>query len=235
MRIKRTNTDEASSPHSCVYDGKRKSIYYVDSGADTTEPCLFRYNVIKKRSYAAYIKGPSLGTPGFIIPNSDGKTFTCGFNKFVGIVKWNGKKRSARLVKKLYSADPTLGPRLGPNERIYIGRRDPTGSVVYAGTVDGAYCGVPANQSVYAKRRGSNQERVLTDLTAPLGLASANGCTYVMDTCQLKLWAIPDPDSNCKNSQCGINLLTYSIVIELIWIMFNNFRWLVLFQIPNVW
>lgn len=202
-------------PDSVVWDGKTNNAFYVDYGVDSKQPCLFRYDATKKRTYSAYIKGPSYGSPGFILPIKSGKTlwkYVVGFKTFVGIVAWDGKSRKARLLDEIYNNLDTLGP----NERLYIGHRDETGRSFYAGTLSLGYCGPPANQSVYVKQRGSPRTKVLTDLKASSGFGFANGLVYILDPCTLKLYAIPDPNAKCKSTNnCGMKY-RYRIYMFLI-------------------
>lgn len=105
MSIKCVSENAGGVPTSVVYDKGTKSIYYVDFNGGSGDPCLFRYDTCKKKTYSAYIKGPPLGSPTYIIPIKSGKKlrkFAVGFESFVGEVCWNGKSNEAELVKELY-------------------------------------------------------------------------------------------------------------------------------------
>lgn len=199
ISIQRTNTREANRPLAVGFDSDTNSAYYVDYGADSTDYCLHRYDAGEKHTYSAYVKGPSLGSPGFMYPiKSSGplRKFAVGFESFVGIVHWDGISHSAKLSDELFSVEDRLGDR----ERLSFGSRDPSGHSLYVGTTSLDFCVPSANQSVYVKQRGHGYRRVLTDLKYPGGWGFANGYVYIIDSCTLKVYAIPD--SKCKGA-CG--------------------------------
>lgn len=135
--------------------------------------------------------------------------FAVGFDNFVAIICWDGKSRRAKLLDEIYNLRDTLGPR----ERLFVGHRDPTGHALYAGTLSLGYCSVPANQTVYVKRRGSERARFFGNLTSCGGYGFANGCVYLLDSCQLKIYALQDQDSKHK---CGMSFIFLSCVCHVV-------------------
>lgn len=177
-----------------VWDVGTNSAYYVDFGLDSTDLSLHCYDAGERKTYSAYVKGPSRGNPSFIIPikssGSSLRTFAVGFSTNVGIVEWDGYSDQARFRKEVFN----IADRLGPKERLAFGHRDSTGAALYAGSLSAELCVPPANQSVYVKVRGSPYSRVLTDVHSSTGwgFVHSNGLVYVLDTCSYKIYAIPE-------------------------------------------
>lgn len=154
-----------------------------------------------------------MGAPSFIIPaesSSDKlKKFVVGWNDIVTTVYWDCKSDQAEVGKELVD----FSDRFGPKERVGFGHRDPSGRTLYVGTLDNRFCGPSANQSVYKRQRGDDYDyiidnRVLRNQKVPNGWAFANGKVYILDSCTLKIYEIPE--SKCRGACSGMHKLWFT-------------------------
>lgn len=126
-----------------------------------------------------------LPSPTFIIPaetSSDSLSqVIVGFGRYVYLVDWDGKSDSASINRKIY-----LGSEwnLGPNERQGLGHRDPSGRYLYTSTFDTRLCGPSANQSIYVKTNGRENNQILNnELKIISGFAYVGKKVYALESC----------------------------------------------------
>lgn len=190
-------------PISVVWDSKEKCAYYVDYGVpfcNASNPCLFRYDSIADKTCRAHIKRKTLAAPSFIVPiqskTKDLKRFAVGFGKTVYIVEWIGCSRTAKIISKLFTLDPS-----NPTTRLAIGHRDVSGHSLYVGNINNALCSGPANGSIYRYTKELGLVQTIRHIRLPggYGFDQERGYVYILDTCSL---TVSQFKSDCDSKIC---------------------------------
>lgn len=166
-----------SSPKSVIgegphWDEESQSLYYVDIFG--TEYSVLRYCPMENKTYGATIDGEPVVS--FIIPLEGRKNqFAVGIGQRVGIIKWNGKSRKAKLSRIALEVENCPGPEYRGN-RFNDGKADPHGRV-FAGTMRKEECDHPEIQTYGNLFRFGDGEPPAT-VSDPKSIQISNGLAW---------------------------------------------------------
>lgn len=194
-------------PH---WDEKSQSLYYVDIFG--TEYSVLRYCSLVDRTYGATIDGEPVVS--FIIPVYGTKDeFAVGLRHRVGIIRWNGKSRKAKLIR---IAEDIENCKPYWENRFNDAKADPRHRL-WAGTMRVEECDKPEIPTYGNLFRFSADEPAYT-VSKPNSIQISNGLAfdkkrgkfYYIDSCDYNV-VVYDYDSRTGNI-CEFRNTSYAIL-----------------------
>lgn len=195
-----------------LWDDCTQSVYFIDFLATGTQPCIFRYDNEKDRTYSAYIEGYE--SPSYVMPisekcNENKNLFLCGIGHTNYLLQWDGKSSSARVLNPVFSAeenDPTsLWGVSRPNEH----------GQFFGGTFHASFCSGPNNASIYRYTKEKGLQRIVSGVQTTTGFAfdrySECAIAYHLNSCNAILSGFEE-DSNgdiCKTNHSFFYFFIY--------------------------
>lgn len=191
-------------PHNNLTDSsfwlaETQSFYWSDYWTFGKQPSIFRYDVIKRKVFSAYIEGKTL-TAYFVPVAKCGQHFSYNNDLFLSgslhenyLIRWNGVESKAKVIETVFRIESD-----NPDSHMDLGAPNEQGKFI-VGTTNNLYCLGDANRALYSYTKADGVKLLYTGFKSTAGLVFDGNKMYHNDVCRQKIESLErDASGNCN-------------------------------------